>query len=173
MSKSEIGKAIHDALAYGLGALRPGKRPNQEDLEKLLNSPKPASDIPYPKKDLLFRPDDLFGHKHAPIDSLFTTTRAPMTTAEQENLKLHSELMRQQAQAREAERQRQRRFSNSREEFTKHLTALLEELAPTQLLLQSPHYDKLVQLLQHVEQGPNEPSSQISDLHRMLKETLI
>lgn len=56
----------------------------------------------------------------------------------------------------------------------KHLKALLEELAPTQLLLQSPHYTALAQLIDQIEKAPEgvDAAKVFSQaIHQKFKET--
>lgn len=90
------------------------------------------------------------------VDKLFDmNTLVPQKTAadvlaEQKQM----EAFRANLQKQEAERAMASRFRASKDPMLKHLKALLEELAPTQLLLQSPHYTALAQLIEQIEKAP-------------------
>lgn len=64
------------------------------------------------------------------------------------------EAFRANLQKQEADRAKSSRFRAAQDPMLKNLKALLEELAPTQLLLQSPHYTALVQLIEQIEKAP-------------------
>lgn len=66
------------------------------------------------------------------------------------------EAFRANLQKQEAERAMASRFRAAQDPMLKNLKALLEELAPTQLLLQSSHYTTLVQLIEQIENDPVE-----------------
>ena len=171
MSKDHLAAAIRAALTTGTGMIQSTFR------RKRLELPAPPIN---PCKEIQFPPTPrnpyLVDHLHIDPARMFVmNTPVPQKTAadvlaEQQQM----EAFRANLQKQEAERAKSSRFQAAQDPMLKHLKALLEELAPTQLLLQSPHYTALAQLIDQIEKAPEgvDAAKVFSQaIHQKFKET--
>lgn len=154
MSKDHLADAIRAALDTGTGMIQSTFRRKRLELPappinpcKEIQFPGSAQDpVPFSKKITSTYPGSLFDFETAILPQ---KTAAEVLAEEQQ-----MEAFRANLQKQEAERAKSSRFRAAQDPMLKHLKALLEELAPTQLLLQSPHYTALAQLIEQIEKAP-------------------
>lgn len=152
--KEELSQAIARALSSGTGMIHSAFRRKPLELPapptnpcKEISLPGSAQDIhPFPFKVTSVDPGDLFDFKTAVLPQ----KTAPEVLAEEQQMAA----FRANLQKQEAERALASRYRAAQEPMLKHLKALLKELEPTQLLLQSPHYTALAQLIHQIETAP-------------------
>ena len=152
--KEELSQAIARALSSGTGMIHSAFRRKPLELPappmnpcKEISFPGSAQDIhPTSFKVTSIDPGDLFDFKTA----ILPQKTAAEVLAEQQQM----EAFRANLQKQEAERALASRYRAAQEPMLKHLKALLKELEPTQLLLQSPHYTALAQLIHQIETAP-------------------
>lgn len=154
MSKDHLIDAIRAAIATGTGAIQSTIR--RKPLELPAPPINPCKEIQFPGSA---RDPNPFMMKVTSIDpgSLFdfnSMTVLEKTAAERLAEQQQMEVFRANLQKQEAVRQMSARFRAAQDPMLKHLKALLEELEPTQLLLQSPHYTALAQLIDQIEKPP-------------------
>jgi hypothetical protein len=151
VSKDHLADAIRAALTTGTGMIQSTFR------RKSLELPAPPIN---PCKEIQFPPTPqnpyLVDHLHIDPARMFhmNTPVSQKTAAEVLAKQRQIEAFRAKLQKQEAEQAMASRFRASKDPMLKHLKALLEELAPTQLLLQSPHYTALAQLIEQIEKPP-------------------
>lgn len=176
MNKDHLVDAIRDALSTGTGMIQSTFRRKPLELPappinpcKELQFPGSAQDSnPFLMHNMRIDPGSLFDHKH--LGKAIDQPTAQEILAREKQM----EAFRAAAQKQEEDRQKTSRFAAVRDPMLKHLKALLEELAPTQLLLQSDHYTALAQLIDQIEKAPDDGAqirAYTRAMHQKFKET--